>query len=690
MRRILRLIESIAMILLSAAILMGSIFAMRSSLRHERTEYDRAQIVFDPALFAQRDVNDAILVDALAQKENLIYEMDDTSIFALNGFLTKFSEQGFDVISRMDQKRMAEFAARYHQLYEDGGDYVPLNTINRIVDEFFHDSVWQDALIGSEKFSVIDGQILMPKKNTVYNEIAVLTAFYDNQDGTINADFDIYRVINADRVSEADINITNAQAIQNPGLTYLRSGKAQLEKAGESYYLMKYTSVVEGYCGHDIWWQYDQMGHKLSFVGTGKMDNYSEWGGLPPWHLYASNIETVEIDDRITTIGDYAFYEFQNLRKFDCPSALISIGNSAFNGCRILNQIVFSPNLEVIHDYAFYGCAALREVEFPESLEKIWMRAFNECDSLTTVSIPKNVESADEYVFAFCDNLKGIFVDPKNPHYASDEYGVFFDREMKTLLLFPCGIMSDYIVPDGVEIIEQYAFQEAKLTSVTLSDSVTTIERGAFMDCRNLSSVYLGRDFVNLRPDAFLGAYELSYFDLSPENQHFSIDENGVLFNSDRTILCQYPKTNFEKYFVPDSVSKIAKGAFTSCRFLSALDLNHASILEEDAFSDCSALTEITFADGTYIIPSRCFYNCINLKTITMPASIGRIDRLAFLGCERLESAYFWGDCPKISEEAFVLSFDVERQATLYYSENTDGWDNIDIPDVKILPWNHK
>lgn len=90
-------------------------------------------------------------------------------------------------------------------------------------------------------------------------------------------------------------------------------------------------------------------------------------------------------NDRITTLRDYAFAEYDNLISVDLPNV---VGNKTDG------------------DYAFYGCSYLEYVNMPELLE-VRPNMFERCINLTTVNIPK-VTVIQNTAFNNCDSLESI------------------------------------------------------------------------------------------------------------------------------------------------------------------------------------------------------------------------------------------------------------------------------------------
>lgn len=69
------------------------------------------------------------------------------------------------------------------------------------------------------------------------------------------------------------------------------------------------------------------------------------------------------------------------------------------------------------------------------------------------------------------------------------------------------------------------------------------------------------------------------------------------------------------------------------------------------AFWGCESITSITFPDGIEVIGKNAFYYCTDLKNAVLPASVRKIDTLAFTGC-KLELLTILGN-PEISQYAF-------------------------------------
>ena len=293
-----------------------------------------------------------------------------------------------------------------------------------------------------------------------------------------------------------------------------KDGKTEI--TAEDTVIPKIEAAVildSGYMTETMQWQLYSDG-SLYIYGTGAMPDY-EFGTL--WESYSESIETVTISDGVTSIGDYAFYRCTNLASVNIPSGVTSIGKGAFSGCANLASVNIPSDskLTSIGDGAFYYCANLASVDIPSSvtsiggyafdcctnlasvnipsdsnLTSIGEGAFYECANLASVNIPSSVTSIGRYAFRDCTNLK-LTISEDNPNYKIIDSCVY-SKDGKTLC-FVFGSPDTVTIPDGVEIIGDYAFRKcASLASVDIPSSVTSIGDSAFSGCSALKTVYYG------------------------------------------------------------------------------------------------------------------------------------------------------------------------------------------------------
>ncbi len=75
---------------------------------------------------------------------------------------------------------------------------------------------------------------------------------------------------------------------------------------------------------------------------------------------------------------------------------------------------------------------------------------------------------------------------------------------------YACGF-STVVIPDGVDVIESYAFRDCKnLASVSIPDSVTKIDLYAFSNCESLTSITIPEGVAEIRQSAFDGCTSLT------------------------------------------------------------------------------------------------------------------------------------------------------------------------------------
>lgn len=140
----------------------------------------------------------------------------------------------------------------------------------------------------------------------------------------------------------------------------------------------------------------------------------------------------------------------RNLEHVDIPSTfegkkVTVIGDSCFDSCMNLKTLSFPNTLESIGFSAFAYCKRLTELILPDSITEIDCFAFQDCRGLKKVVLPKKLKRLKSGVFCFC--------------YLRDP---------------------EFILPDGLEVIESTAFSSGGGFDLVIPDSVKEIGKRAF------------------------------------------------------------------------------------------------------------------------------------------------------------------------------------------------------------------
>ena len=94
-------------------------------------------------------------------------------------------------------------------------------------------------------------------------------------------------------------------------------------------------------------------------------------------------LQSVEIANSVTSIGENAFWYCENLTSVSLPNSLTSIGRSAFEYCRGLTEVVLPPSLVSVGFGAFWGCTQA-SIFIQNEISNIDACAFEECKEIKT------------------------------------------------------------------------------------------------------------------------------------------------------------------------------------------------------------------------------------------------------------------------------------------------------------------
>ena len=125
---------------------------------------------------------------------------------------------------------------------------------------------------------------------------------------------------------------------------------------------------------------------------------------------YRTSIYKAEIGQRVTSIGNYAFYFCYTLSSIIIPRSVTSIGTAAFYNCYALSSISIPSSVTSIGNYAFNNCYSLSSASIPSGVTSIGDQAFYYCYSLSSIIIPSGVTSIGAYAFGTCYALSSISI----------------------------------------------------------------------------------------------------------------------------------------------------------------------------------------------------------------------------------------------------------------------------------------
>ena len=158
----------------------------------------------------------------------------------------------------------------------------------------------------------------------------------------------------------------------------------------------------------------------------------------------------------VTSIGDYAFCNSENLESLIIPTSIISIGQGAFQNCNSLKSIDIPNSITSIGYAAFYACSKLTSVEIPKKVTCIEERSFANCVNLNSVIIPSSVTSIGAGAFSNCYDLTSIDIPNSIISIGNSAFA-------------GSGLIS-VSIPISVTEIEDFAFAGTRIKTINITD----------------------------------------------------------------------------------------------------------------------------------------------------------------------------------------------------------------------------
>lgn len=405
-------------------------------------------------------------------------------------------------------------------------------------------------------------------------------------------------------------------------------------------------------------------------VPAASVDAYKTATG---WSTVASKIEAIPTPEWPVTLDGVTY----NLTP-DSGSAYVTGFTNRSKQCNVTIQKMVQGLPVTSIDARALNHSWMTTVAVPATVTEIGANACADCTYLTAVSLPSGLTKIADDLFSYCTKLA------------------------------KCDI------PEGVATIGQRAFDGCKaLLSLTLPATVNNLGTNCFRgmgtaagsDATTLTCLattppnadpqtftgYSGKVAV---PSASVDAYKTATGWSTVASQIEAISTptwpvtiGGVTYNSTPDSGTAYvtstdgnatgnvtiqkevlglPVTlidadafsncsGLESVYIPETVKSIGSNAFKGCSNLSSISIEGEGLetIGSNAFKECLSLTEITIPRSVTAIDQNVFSGCIRLENVTLPETITYIGSEAFQDCGQLQSIVLPEQLVSIGENAF-------------------------------------
>ncbi|MDR2840372.1 MAG: leucine-rich repeat protein, partial [Paludibacter sp.] len=423
--------------------------------------------------------------------------------------------------------------------------------------------------------------------------------------------------------------------------------------------------------------------------GTGAIPDFPS--DDPPWYQYSNNITAVDIQNGVTSIGEYAFYNCSELTSVTIPNSVTGIRDGAFYSCNGLTSVTISNSVTSIDYAAFAFCSALTSITIPNSVTSIGSYAFYNCSALTSITIPNSVTSIGYAAFAFCSALTSITCNAIIPPSVGNNA---FENTSIPLYVPVCSVSAYQSAPiwnsfaNIIGVAVDVTPTVITLPALNVTYSSATLNKTVIGSCEpiisqgfqykkvgesnwlasesgNLTGLIVGTQYefyayattasgtvtgdtltfttLNIslscpNPIAF-GTIGNIIWTLCPDST-LTISGTGAIPDFPSDDPPWYEHRNYTTAVdIQNGITSIGEYAFFNLSSLTSVTIsNSVTSIGYAAFAYCSDLTSITIPNSVTIIGEGAFFNCSGLTSITIPNSVTSIGDLAFTYCVGLTS----------------------------------------------------
>ena len=341
--------------------------------------------------------------------------------------------------------------------------------------------------------------------------------------------------------------------------------------------------------------------------------------------------------------------------KFD--GEVTQIGERAFENCNILASVQIPLGVTEIGMGAFAN-TSLTSLIIPDNVTSIggWICSY--CTSLQTVTIGNDVTSIGEGTFFNNSSLKSVYCKPKTPPtlgkevFGQNSYNRTIYVPSVSISAYKTAVnwseYANYIIADPNSSYDDSAESNREIWYTSTDDNtvtpytanafganiisntyengkgvikfdgnVTKIGESAFFGCQNLKSVTIPESVTTIENNPFAYCDNLAEFN----GKFVSADKHCIIVNN---VLQSFTPISLKSYSIPNSIVSISNYAFVNCQSLTQIIIPKSiSSIGNRAFDCCNSLkTVYCMPDTPPTLGDNAFGASSSTRKIYVPESL--------------------------------------------------------------------
>ena len=454
-------------------------------------------------------------------------------------------------------------------------------------------------------------------------------------------------------VSAEERTVIAKSDYQNTSWTIYSDGEMVIEGSGDAYLNSSATDNA----------------HLVTRVTVGEgIKSIKNRPGNVGYTLYGfNNIESISVEeenDYLKVVNDallskdgktlYKYSTSCGTKEYIIPETVESLGAYAFYGSKNLKSVVFSQKIKSVPYYGFAECSLLEEIILKDELKSIGASSFENCQNLKNIDV-SNVISIEKNAFKGCGSLTTVSL---SESLTTLQEGAFADCT---------SLSSDIIIPESLTTFEKSVFAGCEAITNVIYKSDLDIPEEGFAACTSLAKFYIAGEISGISKNAFLDCGSLNEINFPGS---VSFIDDGAFKNCLSLNMVSLPgnlerlnKTAFSNSGFYMNKNNWENGILYSGEYLLCADpietdtdceiKKGTRLIADYAFSKSKILSKVILPEGVKVIGYGAFSSCEQLREVTLPDSLVIIGENAFYNCSKLKRIEIPDNVTEIKQYTF-------------------------------------